>query len=114
MTIWWCWEETRADGRIPLSDGAGEVIAVGDDVEAFEVGDAVVSTYWPDWLGGEPTPASKRGELGDDIDGYSREYVCMPSHAFTKAPPGYTHLEGAACSPAKGSPPGEVWWYAAR
>jgi len=84
-----------ADGRIPLSDGAGEVIALGDGVDAFKVGDAVVSTYWPYWLGGKPTPAIKRGELGDDVDGYAREYVCMPSHAFTKAPEGYTHVEAA-------------------
>lgn len=84
-----------ADGRILLSDGAGDVIAVGDGVDEFKVGDAVVSTYWPYWLGGEPTPATKRGELGDDIDGYAREYVCMPSHAFTKAPAGYTHVEAA-------------------
>jgi NADPH:quinone reductase-like Zn-dependent oxidoreductase len=65
-----------ANGRIPLSDGAGEVIAVGHGVHEFKVGDAVVSTYWPYWLGGEPTPATKRGELGDDVDGYAREYVC--------------------------------------
>lgn len=84
-----------ADGRIPLSDGAGEVVAVGDGVDAFEVGDAVVSTYWPDWLGGEPTPVSKNGELGDDVDGYAREYVCTPWRAFTKAPAGYTHVEAA-------------------
>jgi NADPH:quinone reductase-like Zn-dependent oxidoreductase len=42
-----------ADGRIPLSDGAGEVLAVGDDVNEFEVADNVVSTFWPYWLGGE-------------------------------------------------------------
>ncbi|MCV3206224.1 NAD(P)-dependent alcohol dehydrogenase [Mesorhizobium sp. YC-39] len=84
-----------ADGRIPLSDGAGEVIAVADDVHEFKVGDAVVSTYWPDWLAGDPTPANKKGELGDDVDGYAREYVCMPSHAFTKAPAGFTHGEAA-------------------
>ena len=84
-----------ADGRIPLSDGAGEVIALGDGVHEFKVGDAVVSTYWPNWLGGEPTPATKSGELGDDVDGYAREYVSMPAHAFTKAPAGYTHVEAA-------------------
>lgn len=84
-----------ADGRIPLSDGAGEVIAVGDGVSDFEVGDAVVSTYWPYWLSGDPTPATKGGELGDDVDGYARECVCMPAHGFTKAPAGYTHLEAA-------------------
>jgi NADPH:quinone reductase-like Zn-dependent oxidoreductase len=84
-----------ADGRIPLSDGAGEVIAVGDGVHELNVGDAVVSTYWPKWLGGEPTPTTKGSELGDDVDGYAREYVCMPAHAFTKAPAGYTHAEAA-------------------
>jgi NADPH:quinone reductase-like Zn-dependent oxidoreductase len=84
-----------ADGRIPLSDGAGEVIAVGEGVSDFEVGDAVVSTYWPHWLSGDPTPAIKAGELGDDLDGYAREYVCTPAHGFTKAPAGYTHLEAA-------------------
>ncbi|RRI01375.1 NAD(P)-dependent alcohol dehydrogenase [Mesorhizobium tamadayense] len=89
-----------ADGRIPLSDGAGEVIAVGEGVDAFKPGDAVVSTYWPNWLAGEATPATKTGELGDDLDGYAREYVCMPWHAFTKAPAGYSHVEAAtlACA----------------
>jgi NADPH:quinone reductase-like Zn-dependent oxidoreductase len=32
---------------------------------------------------------------GDSMDGYARECVCMPAHAFTKAPPGYTHAEAA-------------------
>jgi NADPH:quinone reductase-like Zn-dependent oxidoreductase len=84
-----------ADGRIPMSDGAGEVIAVGDDVDEFEVADTVVSTFRPYWLGGEMTPATKRDVPGDSVDGYAREYVCMPAHAFTKAPAGYTHLEAA-------------------
>lgn len=84
-----------ADGRIPLSDGAGEVIAVGAGVEAFKAGDAVVSCYWPNWLGGEASRTNKQGELGDDLDGYAREYASMPWRAFTKAPAGYTHVESA-------------------
>jgi NADPH:quinone reductase-like Zn-dependent oxidoreductase len=84
-----------ADGRIPISDGAGEVLAVGDDVDEFEVADNVVSTFWPYWLGGEMTPATKRDIPGESVDGYAREYVCMPAHAFTKAPAGYTHVEAA-------------------
>jgi NADPH:quinone reductase-like Zn-dependent oxidoreductase len=84
-----------ADGRIPMSDGAGEVIALGDDVDEFKVADTVVSTFWPYWLGGEMTPATKRDIPGDSVDGYAREYVCMPAHAFTKAPAGYTHVEAA-------------------
>src|SRR2546421_1864652 len=84
-----------ADGRIPLSDGAGEVIAVGDDVDEFKVGDNVVSTFYPYWLGGEMTPATKRDIPGESVDGYAREYACMPAHGFTKAPAGYTPVEAA-------------------
>ena len=43
-----------ADGRIPMSDGAGVVEAVGADVSEFAVGDHVVSTFFPHWLAGEP------------------------------------------------------------
>jgi NADPH:quinone reductase-like Zn-dependent oxidoreductase len=84
-----------ADGRIPMSDGAGEVVAVGDDVDAFKVADHVVSTFYPYWLAGEMTPATRRDVPGDSLDGYAREYACMPAPAFTKAPPGYTHVEAA-------------------
>jgi len=84
-----------ADGRVPLSDGAGEVIAVGDGVDEFKVGDVVVSTFYPYWLGGEMTHTTKREIPGESFDGYAREYVCMPAHAFTKTPAGYTHVEAA-------------------
>lgn len=84
-----------ADGRIPMTDGAGEVVALGDGAEGFAVGDAVVSTFYPRWLTGEPTSAGRRDIPGDTLDGYAREYVCMPAHAFTKAPAGYTHGEAA-------------------
>ncbi|MBB6412348.1 NADPH:quinone reductase-like Zn-dependent oxidoreductase [Mesorhizobium sangaii] len=84
-----------ADGRVPLSDGAGEVIEVGDDVDAFKAGDSVVSTFYPWWLGGDMTPATRRDIPGESFDGFASEYVCMPARAFTKAPLGYTHVEAA-------------------
>ena len=84
-----------ADGRVPMTDGAGEVIAVGENVTEFKVGDNVVGTFFPYWLGGEMTPAIRRDIPGDSIDGYAREFVCMPAHGFTKAPAGYTHVEAA-------------------
>src|ERR1700719_3864421 len=43
-----------ADGRIPMSDGAGEVLAVGEGLTEFKVGDKVVSTFFPDWFDGAP------------------------------------------------------------
>jgi NADPH:quinone reductase-like Zn-dependent oxidoreductase len=84
-----------ADGRVPLSDGAGEVVAVGEDVKELAVGDSVVSVFWPDWLGGEATPATKQTLPGETVDGYAREYACMPAQAFTRAPVGYSHVEAA-------------------
>ena len=49
------------DGRIPMSDGAGEVLAVGPGVTDFAVGDAVVSTFFPNWLDGAPIPGGFAG-----------------------------------------------------
>jgi len=71
------------------------VVAVGDGVDEFKVGDAVVSTFYPYWLGGEMRPATRRDIPGEHVDGYAREYACMPAQAFTKAPEGYTALEAA-------------------
>ena len=84
-----------AEGRIPLSDGAGEVVACGEGVTDLSVGDAVVSTIWPYWLSGDMTAATRRDLPGESVDGYAREYACMPAHAFTRAPPGYSHAQAA-------------------
>jgi NADPH:quinone reductase-like Zn-dependent oxidoreductase len=84
-----------ADGRVPLSDGAGEVVACGEGVTEFRVGDAVVSTFWPYWLSGEMTAATRRDIPGETVDGYAREYACMPAHAFTRAPQGLSHAQAA-------------------
>lgn len=84
-----------ADGRIPMTDGAGEVMSIGEGIDDFKVGDSVVSTFWPYWSGGDMTPATRREIPGDNIDGYASEYVCMPARAFTHSPAGYTHVEAA-------------------
>jgi NADPH:quinone reductase-like Zn-dependent oxidoreductase len=83
------------EGRIPMSDGAGVVTAVGEGVREFAVGDAVVSTFFPDWLGGEATPEWLRAVPGDRTDGYAREAVTAPATSFTKQPQGYSHAEAA-------------------
>jgi NADPH:quinone reductase-like Zn-dependent oxidoreductase len=83
-----------ADGRIPLSDGAGEVLAAGEGVD-MEVGAAVVSVFHPNWSDGLPLEGYASGVPGDGEDGYAREYVLAPAAAFTRAPAGYTHAEAA-------------------
>jgi NADPH:quinone reductase-like Zn-dependent oxidoreductase len=84
-----------ADGRIPMSDGAGEVVAVGDGVKAFKTGDKVLSTFFPNWAGGGPTLERVMGVPGDHVDGFGAELVSMPATAFTRAPKGWTLTEAA-------------------
>lgn len=86
--------------RIPMSDGAGEVIAVGEGVTDFVVGDHVVSTFFPDWLDGEPQQAGFVRVPGDGIDGYAREQVTTLATSFTLAPRGYSHAEAATLTTA--------------
>jgi NADPH:quinone reductase-like Zn-dependent oxidoreductase len=88
------------DGRIPMSDGAGIVEAIGDGVTEFAVGDAVVSTFFPYWLDGGPTLADFSTTPGDGVDGYARERVVRPAQWFTHAPRGYSHAEAATLTTA--------------
>lgn len=83
------------DGRIPMSDGAGEVVEVGMDVTQFAPGDAVTSLFWPGWVGGNPLPSNLAQLPGDRSDGYAREYVTASASAFTRAPRGYSYMEAS-------------------
>lgn len=89
-----------ADGRIPMSDGAGTVEAVGEGVTEFDVGDHVVSCFFPDWQDGPATIGDFKRTPGDGIDGYARESVTKPATWFTHAPENYSHVEAATLTTA--------------
>jgi NADPH:quinone reductase-like Zn-dependent oxidoreductase len=89
-----------SDGRIPLSDGAGVVEAVGEGVTEFAVGDHVVSCFFPLWHDGPPMIADFSTTPGDGLDGYARECVVHPATWFTTAPKGYSHAEAATLTTA--------------
>lgn len=76
-------------GRILMSDGAGIVESIGEDVKDFRPGDAVVSTFFPDWDKGECPLAGFSRTPGDGIDGYAAEYVVRPARFFTHSPAVY-------------------------
>ena len=89
-----------AEPRIPMADGAGEVIAVGEGVSEFRLGDSVVSTFFPSWLDGTPNVEGFSSVPGDGIDGYARETVTAAASAFTLAPRNWTHAEAATLTTA--------------
>jgi NADPH:quinone reductase-like Zn-dependent oxidoreductase len=89
-----------ADGRIPMSDGAGRVEAVGEGVTEFKAGDLVVSCFFPHWLDGAPEVADFSTVPGDGIDGYAREAVVAPATHFTRTPRGYSATEAATLTTA--------------
>ncbi|MWJ27486.1 zinc-binding dehydrogenase [Halomonas sp. ZH2S] len=88
------------EGRIPMSDGAGVVEAVGEGVAEFAVGDAVVSTFFPHWLEGPARVGNFATTPGDGVDGYAREQVIHPAEWFTHQPKGYSHAESATLTTA--------------
>ena len=89
-----------SENRIPMADGAGEVVAVGADVSEFKVGDSVVSTFFPEWIDGTPLVEGFVTVPGDGIDGYAREQVTAKATSFTLAPTGWSHAEAATLTTA--------------
>ena len=87
-------------GRIPLSDGAGVVEAVGPSVSDFEVGNSVVSVFFPFWQDGPPERVDFATVPGDGVDGYAREIIVRPASWFTRAPRGFSHAEAATLTTA--------------
>jgi NADPH:quinone reductase-like Zn-dependent oxidoreductase len=84
------------DDRIPMSDGAGIVEAVGPCVTEFQVGDKVMSCFFPHWADGRADDTAKLGGVpGDNVDGFAAETVTMSASAFTLIPNGYTFEQAA-------------------
>jgi NADPH:quinone reductase-like Zn-dependent oxidoreductase len=81
--------------RTPVSDGAGEVIAVGEGVTRVKTGQRVAGIFMQNWLEGSPTAQKQRGALGGDIDGMLAEYVVLPESGLVDVPDHLTWEEAA-------------------
>jgi NADPH:quinone reductase-like Zn-dependent oxidoreductase len=83
------------EGRIPMSDGAGEIVAVGEGVSDWAVGDKVMSMFFPNWIEGKPTLAKTSFISGETADGFMVEQSCVAASAITAIPEGYSYAEAA-------------------
>jgi NADPH:quinone reductase-like Zn-dependent oxidoreductase len=86
---------------IPLSDGAGEVIAVGPGVVRVKVGDRVAGCFFQRWFGGDSTAEVHASALGGSIDGMLADYAVLEEDGVVKIPP-HLSLEEAATLPCAG------------
>lgn len=81
--------------RIPCSDGAGEVVAIGEGVTEWKPGDRVMGIFMQNWLEGPLTPARAKGALGGDIDGMLTDYIVLKEQGLVPIPDHLSYQEAA-------------------
>ncbi|MEL6820314.1 MAG: NAD(P)-dependent alcohol dehydrogenase [Calditrichota bacterium] len=84
-----------ADELVPMSDGAGEIVSVGEDVSEWQAGDKVMSLFFPDWQTSGPTAQNSRNITGEHINGCAAELAVLPATALTRIPDNYSFAEAA-------------------
>lgn len=81
---------------IPFSDGAGEIVAVGENVTKWNIGDRVCSTVIAGWHEGEPSAEKSKTAIGAGAaDGVLREYAVFEQDSVVRAPEHLSFEEAA-------------------
>ena len=86
---------TLPPNLVPLSDGAGEVVALGPDVTRVAVGDRVAGLFMQNWLGGDMEAYHVESSRGGAIDGVLAEYVVFDQDGVVPIPAHLSFEEGA-------------------
>ncbi|WP_214474881.1 NAD(P)-dependent alcohol dehydrogenase [Mesorhizobium sp. dw_380] len=76
---------TPRRGIVPLSDGAGEIVAIGDAVTRFAIGDRVTGSYFARWIDGRIN-AGLIDQLGCTLDGMLTEYAILDEQWAVRLP----------------------------
>jgi NADPH:quinone reductase-like Zn-dependent oxidoreductase len=85
-------------GAIPLSDGAGEIIAVGPEVTRWKTGDRVAPIFVQRWIGGDLKPEYMPSALGGPSDGVLAEQIVVSQEGLVRIP-SHMSFEQAATLP---------------
>lgn len=80
---------------VPLSDGAGEVVATGSDVTRFHIGDRVAGIFYQSWISGRPPAGATQSALGGFVDGMLSQYVALDESGVVNIPKTLTYEEAA-------------------
>ncbi|MBX7255404.1 MAG: NAD(P)-dependent alcohol dehydrogenase [Candidatus Hydrogenedentes bacterium] len=81
---------------VPLSDGAGEVVAVGPGVTRVKVGDRVAGAFAQGWISGRPSRAKLLDTtLGGPLDGMLREFALLGAEGVVHIPDHLSYEEAA-------------------
>ena len=81
--------------RIPNSDGAGDVIAIGDDVTRFKVGDRVCGIFFQGWIDGDISARDMQNALGGSLDGMLSEYKVLHEDGLVHTPEHLSDIEAS-------------------
>ncbi len=80
---------------VPLSDGAGEVVEVGENVTKWKIGDRVCPIFMQDWIDGDIDFQKARTTLGGDLDGVLREFGAFDENGLVRIPDHLSYEEAA-------------------
>ncbi len=83
------------DSLVPLSDGAGEIVAIGHGVTRFRPGDRVAGIFFQNWLSGRPPEKVASGALGGSLDGMLTQYATLSEQGVVHLPKSLSFEEGA-------------------
>lgn len=81
--------------RVPLSDGAGEVAAVGEGVTKWKTGDRVTPAFMQGWTEGEFSYNKQKTALGGEIDGILTQYGVFHEDGLVRIPEHLSYEEAA-------------------